>query len=49
MRKPVSARAAQAPGGTTLAIVPGGAMTRMTRNTPSLLGIVPGSTERSAV
>ena len=31
MRKPVSPRAAQAAGGTALAIVPGGAMTSMAR------------------
>src|SRR5262245_10651258 len=48
MRKPVRPRAAQAPGSTTFAIVPGGAITSIARNTPSLLGIPGGSTDRMA-
>ena len=49
MRKPVSPRAAQAAGSTALVMVPGGAETVMARNTPSLLGIPEGKTERIAV
>ena len=39
MRKPVRPRAAQAAGSTTLAMVPGGALTSIARNTPSLFGM----------
>ena len=49
MRKPVRPRAAQAAGSTPLAIVPGGAITSIARNTPSLFGMFGGSTERIAV
>ena len=40
MRKPVSPRAAQAAGSTPLAIVPGGAITSIARNKPSLFGML---------
>ena len=49
MRNPVSPRAAHAAGSTALVMVPGGAATVMARNTPSLLGMPAGSTERIAV
>ena len=49
MRNPVSPRAAHAAGSTPFAIVPAGAVTSMTRNTPSLFGIPCGSTDRIAV
>ena len=49
MRKPVSPRAAQAAGSTPLPTVPGGQITSMARNTPSLLGMLFGSTERMPV
>src|ERR1700687_601324 len=49
MRKPVRPRAAQAAGNTPLATVPGGQITSMARNTPSLLGMPGGSTERTPV
>ena len=49
MRNPVSPRAAQAAGSTPFAIVPAGAVTSMTRKTPSLFGIPCGSTDRIAV
>ena len=49
MRKPVRPRAAQAAGSTALAIVPGGAITSIARNTPSLFGMLAGRTERIAV
>ena len=48
MRKPVSPRAAQAAGSTALAMVPGGAVTSMARNTPSLFGMPDGRIERTA-
>ena len=48
MRKPVRPRAAQAAGNTALAIVPGGAVTSIARNTPSLFGILAGKIERIA-
>ena len=48
MRKPVSPRAAHAAGSTELAMVPGGAVTSMARNTPSLLGMPEGRIERTA-
>src|SRR6516225_6411431 len=40
MRNPVRPRAAQAAGNTAFAIVPGGAVTSIARNTPSLFGIL---------
>ena len=46
--KPVRPRAAHAAGETMLVIVPSGAVTSITRNIPSLVGISPGSTERMA-
>ena len=49
IRKPVRPRAAQAAGGTALAIVPGGAMTSIARKNPSLFGIPAGRTERMQV
>ena len=49
MRKPVRPRAAQAAGSTPLPTVPGGQITSMARNTPSLLGMLGGSTERTPV
>ena len=49
MRKPVRPRAAQAAGRMPLPIVPGGQITSMARNTPSLLGMPAGSTERMPV
>ena len=48
MRNPVSPRAAHAPGRTMLVMVPSGAVTSITRNTPSLQGISAGSTDRIA-
>ena len=48
MRKPVRPRAAQAAGNTALAIVPGGAVTSIARNTPSLFGMLAGKIERIA-
>src|ERR671924_797315 len=48
IRKPVRPRAAVAPGNTTLAIVPGGAITSMARKTPSLFGMPGGRTDRMA-
>ncbi len=45
MRKPVRPRAAQAAGSTPFAIVPGGAITSMARNTPSLFGMLTDSTD----
>jgi len=48
MRNPVRPRAAQAAGNTALAIVPGGAVTSIARNTPSLLGMSAGKIERIA-
>ncbi len=49
MRNPVRPRAAQAAGSTALAIVPGGAITSIARNTPSLLGMLTESTDFTAV
>ena len=49
MRKPVRPRAAQAAGSTPLAMVPGGQITSIARNTPSLFGMPGGSTERTPV
>src|ERR671935_1269087 len=49
MRNPVSPRAAQAAGSTPLPTVPGGQITSIARNTPSLLGMPGGSTERTPV
>src|ERR1700756_1580012 len=49
MRKPVRPRAAQAAGGTALAIVPGGAITSTQRKKPSLFGMPGGRTERTQV
>src|SRR5262249_61057690 len=48
MRKPVNPRAAQAAGSTALPIVPGGQITSIARNTPSLLGMACGNTDRIA-
>src|SRR5438067_8658517 len=49
MRKPVRPRAAQAAGGSAFAIVPGGAITSIARNTPSLFGMLIESTDFTAV
>ena len=49
MRNPVRPRAAQAAGRTPLPTVPGGQITSIARNTPSLFGIPGGSTERTPV
>ena len=49
MRLPVRPRAATAAGSTALAIVPGGAITRMARKKPSLLMMSAGSTDFTAV
>ena len=49
MRKPVRPRAAQAAGSTPLPTVPGGQITSIARNTPSLFGIPAGSTDRTPV
>ena len=49
MRKPVSPRAAHAAGSTPLPTVPGGQITSIARNTPSLFGMPGGSTERTPV
>ena len=49
MRKPVTPRMAQAPGITTDVTVPGGVVTSIGRNMPSLLGMSAGRMERTAV
>ncbi len=48
-RKPVSPRAAQAAGSLPLVMVPGGAITLIGRNTPSLFGMLIDSTDFTAV
>jgi len=48
-RNPVNPRAAQAAGSTPLVMVPGGAITSMQRNTPSLLAMFTDSTDFAAV
>src|SRR5438270_49323 len=49
MRNPVRPRAAQAAGRTPLPIVPGGQITSIARNTPSLFGMPGASTDRAPV
>ena len=48
-RNPVSPRAAQAAGSLPFMIVPGGAITLIGRNTPSLFGMLIDSTDFTAV